>query len=100
MSGYDETTVARLLALLPPAPRGWVRAAQELPLARLGLDDLVRRAQEDAAFRRRLITDLETALQAEGVEPNPEIGRASCRERAEIAEVGGTSKHKHEPTPE
>src|SRR5205085_8712199 len=54
MSGYDEIGLAELLAALPPAPRGWVQAAQELPLARLGLDDLVRRAEEDADFRGRL----------------------------------------------
>jgi len=83
VSGYDELQLAELLAALPPAPRGWVRAAQELPLARLGLDDLVRRAQEDAAFRRRLITDLETALQAEGVEPDPALADALRRRLSE-----------------
>jgi hypothetical protein len=57
--GYDEERIAELLRLLPPAPRGWVRAAQELPLARLGLDAIVRRAEEDAAFRARLVADLE-----------------------------------------
>lgn len=79
MSGYDETTVARLLALLPPAPDGWVRAAQELPLARLGLDDLIRRAEEDAAFRRLLVSNLEAALEAEGIEPDPALAEALRR---------------------
>ena len=79
MSGYDETRLAELLAALPPAPQGWVLAAQELPLARVGLDDLVRRAEEDAAFRGRLIADLETALQAEGIEPDPVLKEALRR---------------------
>jgi hypothetical protein len=79
MSGYDEIRLAEVLAALPPAPQAWVRAAQELPLARLGLDDLVRRAEEDAAFRRRLIADLETALQAEGIEPDPALTDAIRR---------------------
>lgn len=79
MSGYDETKVARLLALLRPAPDGWVRAAQELPLARLGLDDLIRRAEEDATFRRRLLSDLEAALEAEGIEPDPALAEALRR---------------------
>jgi hypothetical protein len=79
VSGYDELQLADLLAALPPAPRGWVRAAQELPLVRLGLDDLVRRAEEDDAFRRRLLADLETALQAEGVEPDPALADALRR---------------------
>ena len=83
MSGYDEQRIAELLAALPPAPEGWVRAAQELPLARLGLDDLVRRAEEDAGFRRRLIADLEAALQAEGYEPDPALTEALRRRLAE-----------------
>jgi hypothetical protein len=70
---WDEERVAELLRMLPPAPQGWVRAAQELPLARLGLDDIVRRAEEDAAFRRRLVADLEAALAAEGYEPKPAL---------------------------
>jgi hypothetical protein len=79
MSGYDESRLAELLAALPPAPRAWVQAAQELPLVRLGLDDLVRRAEEDAAFRRRLVADLEAALQAEGIEPDPALTTALRR---------------------
>lgn len=70
---YDETRIGELLRRLPPAPEGWVRAAQELPLARLGLDSLVRRAEEDADFRRRLVADLEAALREEGVEPEPAV---------------------------
>jgi hypothetical protein len=79
VSGYDEIRLGELLAALPPAPQGWVRAAQELPLARLGLDDLVRRAEEDAAFRSRLIADLDAALEAEGVEPDPALADALRR---------------------
>ena len=79
MSGYDEIRLAELLAALPPEPRGWVQAAQELPLARLGLDDLVRRAEDDAAFRRKLMADLETALAAEGIEPDPALAEALRR---------------------
>jgi hypothetical protein len=79
VSGYDDIRLAELLAALPPAPRGWVQAAQELPLARLGLDDLVRRAEDDATFRRTLVADLETALQAEGIEPDPALAEALRR---------------------
>ena len=66
---YDEERLADLLRALPPAPEGWVRAAQELPRSRAGLDDIVARAVADDAFRRALIADLEQALQAEGYEP-------------------------------
>lgn len=73
MSAYDEQLLARLIGMLPPAPEGWVRAAQELPAARRGLDQLVARAEADAAFRASVLADLESALQAEGVEPKPRV---------------------------
>jgi hypothetical protein len=73
MTNYDEERIAELLRALPPAPAAWVRAAQELPLARLGLDEIVRRAEEDAAFRARLDADLESALEAEGIDPAPAL---------------------------
>jgi hypothetical protein len=55
--------------MLPPAPEGWVKAAQELPRVRAELDDIVARAVADAEFRRALIEDLEDALKTEGYEP-------------------------------
>jgi hypothetical protein len=67
---YDEERLAELLRALPPAPEGWVRAAQELPRARRELDDIVARAVADAEFRQALIADLEAALRAEGYEPD------------------------------
>ena len=70
-SQYDD--LGRLIAALPPAPEGWVLAAQELPAARRGIDDIVARAEADAAYRERLIADLESALKAEGIEPTPSI---------------------------
>lgn len=70
---WDEERLAELLALLPPAPTGWVRAAQELPALRLTLEGLVARAESDAAFRAELVADLERALEAEGVEPTPRL---------------------------
>jgi hypothetical protein len=79
MSQFSEERLAELLRLLPPAPRGWVEAAQELPLARLGLDRIVARAEADARFRDLLIADLEAALALEGVEPDPAILEALRR---------------------
>jgi hypothetical protein len=66
---YDESRLGELLRALPPAPEGWVKAAQELPGARAQLDDIVARAVADAEFRRALIEDLEAALRSEGYEP-------------------------------
>ena len=79
MSGYDEARLGELLRKLPPAPEAWVQAAQELPLARLGLDDIVRRAEEDAEYRQRLAADLEQALAAEGYDPDPALIEAVRR---------------------
>jgi hypothetical protein len=69
MSGYDIQRLAQLIGMLPPAPQGWVEAAQELPRARREVGQIVARAEADAEFRRALVADLETALKAEGVEP-------------------------------
>jgi hypothetical protein len=71
---YDDEQIAKLLAALPPAPRGWVEAAQELPLARL--DEIVARAEADARFRAHVLADLEGALRAEGYDPDPALVEA------------------------
>jgi hypothetical protein len=70
MSRYDEERLGELLRVLRPAPVGWVSAAQELPAARRSLDEIVARAEADAAFREALVADLETALAREGFEPD------------------------------
>jgi len=79
MSAYDETRLAELIAALRPAPEGWVTAAQELPLARRSLDEIVARAEADAEFRAALIKDLEAALKAEGYEPEAPLVEALRR---------------------
>jgi hypothetical protein len=66
---HDEERLGELLGLLPPAPAGWMQAAQELPAARRDLDEIVERARSDAAFRVQLVADLEAALAAAGYEP-------------------------------
>jgi hypothetical protein len=73
MNGYDEERIGRLLRLLPPAPEAWVLAAQELPAARAMLDELVARAEQDAAFRLQLQADLERAVAAAGYESSPYV---------------------------
>lgn len=73
MTRYTEETIAELLRSLPPTPEGWVRAAQELPLARRGLDEIVERAEADAEFRAHLIADLEAALESAGYDTDPAL---------------------------
>lgn len=80
MSTYNEERLAELLALLPPAPMGWVQAAQELPLARRELDEIVELAVADEKFRQALIADLESALTAAGYQPERRLVKA-LRER-------------------
>ena len=71
MTAYDEERLGELLRLLPPASAGWVTAVKELPAARAGLDALVARAEEDAAFRQTLVADLEDALRSAGIDVHP-----------------------------
>ena len=73
MSTHDHDTLGKLIAALPPAPDGWVRAAQELPAARRGIDDIVDRAVADAAYRARVVANLESALAEAGIEPSPPL---------------------------
>ena len=70
MTAYDEERLGELLRALPPPPQAWVQAAQELPRARAQLDDIVARAEADAAYRQALLADLEAALSQAGVEPH------------------------------
>jgi hypothetical protein len=70
---YDEERLAALLKMLPPAPEGWVKAAQELPQARLEIDEIASRAQEDAEFRAAVTADLEKALEQAGYDIDPSL---------------------------
>jgi regulator of protease activity HflC (stomatin/prohibitin superfamily) len=73
MTTFVEERLGLLLRLLRPAPRGWVEAAQQLPGARRTMDEIVARAEADAAFQAALVADLEAALAREGYEPSPPL---------------------------
>jgi hypothetical protein len=73
MRRYEIEELAQLLALLRPAPTGWVEAAQELPRIRAGLDALIARAEHDAAARARMLEDLEQALMESNLPPTPRL---------------------------
>lgn len=74
--GYDEERIGRLIGLLEPVPEGWARAAQEIPVLRRSVDDILARAQADAALRPALIANLEEALAAAGYAPEPRLVEA------------------------
>jgi hypothetical protein len=76
VNGHDEERLAELLSLLRPVPEGWVRAAQELPAARAGLDEIVERARVDVEFRAVVAADLQAALAAAGQEPTEALVEA------------------------
>jgi len=81
MPAYDEERLARLLRTLPPAPEAWVKAAQELPFARL--DEIVERAVADEQFRQELEADLKGALARAGYEPSARLVE-TLRERLSL----------------
>jgi hypothetical protein len=70
-SPYAEEHLGRLIGLLPPAPEGWVRGAQEIPAFREMLDGIVARAEADEAFRAEVLADIEAAIAEAGLEPEP-----------------------------
>lgn len=84
---WTEARVAELIAELPLPPKGWVRAAVELPAARRSLDDLVERAERDADFRAEVLAGLEQALEQAGHDPDPSL-RAILRARLEAVGDG------------
>ena len=73
MTTYDDERIGELLRVLPPAPTGWVEAAQQLSLARGSLDEIVARAEADLTFREALVADLEATLRLEGYEPDRRV---------------------------
>ena len=77
-----EERLAALLALLPPEPEAWLEAARQLPAARAQIDGIVERAERDAEYRSRVVSDLEQALAASGIEPTDVLRRELARRLA------------------
>ena len=76
---YDEERLGQLLAMLRPAPEGWIEAAQVLPGARSRIDEIVARAEADASFRDAVLENLEAAIAQAGFEPAPPLVEALRR---------------------
>jgi hypothetical protein len=58
MTDFDSHQIAEHIALLRPAPRGWVQAAQQLPAARRAVETLVARAQQSETERMAIVRNL------------------------------------------
>ena len=70
-----------------------MRAAQELPLAKAGLDEIVARAEADAAVQARLVADLEAAARGRGLRARPG-GRRSAEGSLQVqVALRGQSPH-------
>jgi hypothetical protein len=87
---YDEERLARLLQMLRPAPEGWVRRAQEIPLALPLSDDdvsaLAGRLESDTAFRERFDADPVAAAEAAGMSGLAAQLRREMHELVSLAE--------------
>ena len=73
MPHYDEARLVRLLRLLRAAPVEWVRRAQRIPLGSApltgrDLEELGRRLEQDASFRREFDADPVAAAKAAGMD--------------------------------
>ena len=86
MTPHPEERLADLLGLLPPAPTAWVKAAQELPFARPGLDRIVARAEADAIFRTLRLETREDAFAEAGVDP-PAAAVEDVRKRLSLPDA-------------
>jgi hypothetical protein len=85
MSEHPEERLGELIALLPPPPTGWVRAAVELPRARAAIDELAVQAAADQQLRRQILADLEEALRGAGIEPRRQLLESL---RSRLSETG------------
>ncbi len=77
---HTEERLAKLLAMLPPAPESWVQAAAALPAFQRAIDQVVSLAEVDATFRAELLEDLDAALERAGMDVDPAV-RAAVRRR-------------------
>jgi hypothetical protein len=75
MPAYDETEIANLLRLLPPAPEGWAEGAKELPRTRDELDRVLPTIERDAEVRAEVTRDLQDALEREDEDGDEETRR-------------------------
>ena len=78
----DDEALGRLLAALPPPPKGWIKAAASLPQTRRDAEQIVALAEADEKFRAATIADPQAALREAGYEPTPPL-LAEIRARLE-----------------
>ena len=78
MSAFHEERIGSSSGSCGLLPRGWVQAAQELPAARRAMDEIVARAEADAAFQAALVGRSRAALAQEGYEPSRRCSTSSA----------------------
>jgi hypothetical protein len=80
VTAYDEERLGDLLSALPPAPEGWVEAAQALPLVHARVEEILARAQQDDEYRRLVVADPESALEEADVVAHADVVEILRRE--------------------
>ena len=78
---YDDERLGQLLALLPPAPAGWVATAKRIPLMELDARELAQKLEADPAFRKSFDADPVAAAEAAGL---PELAAQLERELEQL----------------
>lgn len=73
MTEYSERQIAGLLRVLAPAPAHWVEAAQQIPRIKKQINEVLPFLGEIATGRAVETAELEMAIEAAGLTPEPQL---------------------------
>lgn len=73
MSEYTDQELAGLLRVLKPAPTSWVEAAQQIPRMKKQVAEVLPYLEEIAPDRASETAELEKAISAAGLTPEPQL---------------------------
>jgi hypothetical protein len=73
MSELTEKELAGLLRVLTPAPAHWVEAAKQIPRIKKQLVEVLPFLESTAPGRAAETADLEKAIEAAGLTPEPQL---------------------------
>lgn len=73
MSKYTDRELAGLLRSLPPPPAHWVEAAQQIPQIKRQITEVLPFLESTAPGRAVETAELEKAIEAAGLVPEPQL---------------------------
>lgn len=73
MTEYTDEELAALLRALKPAPAHWVEAAQQIPRMKKQVAEVLPYLEEIAPGRAAETAELEKAIEAAGLSPEPQL---------------------------